>query len=307
MRVAVVIAARDVAAYIGASAGSVLAQTHGDLSLTVVDDGSVDDTAATVTSLKDPRLNLVRDTGRGVSAARNRGAAAAGPADAILFLDGDDWLAPDALSVLVAALARDAQAVAAHAPFAFVTEGAQPGAPGVLDQRAAPGARDLLAPLMLGNLFANGGHVLIRAEAWAAAGRFREDLAFAEDWEFWLRLALQGGFVAAGGGPVLFVRRRSGSLMDGAATRLEAYRPALAAIADNTDLQARFGARRFAQLLRRTERELCWTVGRALLRRGDAAAAWPLLRRGLWGRPRPHRVLALLAALLRSTDQKRRM
>jgi hypothetical protein len=31
-----------------------------------------------------------------------------------------------------------------------------------------------------------------------------------------------------------------------------------------------------------------------MLRRGDAAGAWPLLWRGVWGRPRPQR-LALLA------------
>ena len=44
MRVAVVIPARDVAPYIGAAIGSVLCQSHADLTLTVVDDGSVDNT-----------------------------------------------------------------------------------------------------------------------------------------------------------------------------------------------------------------------------------------------------------------------
>jgi hypothetical protein len=82
--------------------------------------------------------------------------------------------------------------------------------------------------------------------------------------------------------------------MDGAATRMESYRPALAAAAGNRDLAARLGERRFAGLLRRAEKELCWTIGREVLRRGDAAAAVPLLRQGLWGRPRPQR-LGLLA------------
>ena len=196
MRVAVVIAARDVAPYIGAAVNSVLSQSHADVSLTVVDDGSVDDTRAVVGSFDDTRLHLIRETGRGVSAARNRGAAAVSGSDALLFLDGDDWLAPDALRRLVMALAQDPAAAAAHAPFAFVAAEASPAAPGQLDRRAAPSAPDLLSPLMLGNLFANGGHVLIRTAAWAAAGPFRDDLAFAEDWEFWLRLALQGPFVA---------------------------------------------------------------------------------------------------------------
>jgi len=299
MRVAVVLAARDVAPYIGAAIDSVLTQSFPDLSLTVVDDGSIDDTRAIVAAYDDPRLHLLADTGRGVSVARNRGAAmAAGDADAFLFLDGDDWLAPDALRRLTTALAQDAGAVAAHAPFAFVAAEASPVTPGRIDRRAAPRARNLLPQLMLGNLFANGGHVLIRSNAWAAAGQFREDLAFAEDWEFWLRLALQGPFHALGGAPLLFVRRRAGSLMHGAATRIDSYRPALAALAANTAIASRLGARRFTRLLRRGERELAWTLGRERLRRGDAAGAWPLLRRGVWGRPRPQRLLVLAKALI---------
>jgi glycosyltransferase involved in cell wall biosynthesis len=299
MRVAVVIAARDVAPYIGVAIESVLAQSHADLSLTVIDDGSIDHTRTVVASFADSRLRLLADTGRGVSAARNRGATmAASEADAILFLDGDDWLAPDALRRLVAALVRDAEAVAVHAPFAFVAAEASPMAPGRLDRRAAPAARNLLPQLMLGNLFANGGHVLVRGTAWAAAGPFREDLAFAEDWEFWLHLALQGPFLALGGSPTLFVRRRAGSLMHGAATRIESYRPALAAVAANPAIAARLGVKRFARLLRRGERELAWTLGRERLRRGDAAGAWPLLRRGVWGRPRPQRLLVLAKALI---------
>ena len=307
MRVAVVIAARDVAPFIGVTIASVLAQTHTDLSLTVVNDGSVDDTRAIVTAFSDARLRVVDETGRGLSAARNRGAAEAPPgADALLFLDGDDWLAPDALRRLTAALAADHDAVAVHAPFAYVASEASPLAPGILDRRAAPGSRDLLPRLMRGNLFANGGHVLIRVSAWATAGTFREDLAFVEDWEFWLRLALQGPFAALRGPPLLFVRRRAGSMMHRDATRMEAYRPVLAAIAANTALAARLGAPRLARLRRRAELELAWTVGREMLRRGDAAGAWPLLWRGVWGRPRPQRLALLALTRAKSAFAKRR-
>ena len=295
MRVAVVIAARDVAPFIAVAVKSVLTQSHTELTLTVVDDGSVDATRDIVAGLSDRRLSLIGEAGGGVSSARNSGAGAAvEDADALLFLDGDDWLAPDAIQRLAAALAQDAEAVAAHAPFAFVASEASPAEPGKLDRRAAPEVRDLLPPLMLGNLFANGGHVLIRTTAWAAAGPFRENLAFAEDWEFWLRLALQGPFLALNGPPLLFVRRRTGSLMHGAATRMDAYRPALAAVAANAAIAARLGRRRFVRLLRQSELELAWTLGREMLRRGDPVGARPLLWRGVWGRPRPQR-LALLA------------
>jgi glycosyltransferase involved in cell wall biosynthesis len=301
MRVAVVVPARDVAPFVGDAIASVLSQGHSDLSLIVVDDGSVDGTRTVIASFTDDRLHVIDETGRGLSAARNRGAGdpAARDADALLFLDGDDWLAPDALTRLVAALATEPHAVAVHATFAFVAAEASPTAPGMLDRRKAPRVRNLLPKLMLGNLFANGGHVLIRMTAWSAAGPFREDLAFVEDWEFWLRLALQGPFLALGGPPLLFVRRRAGSMMHRDATRMEAYRPVLAAIAANGALAARLGLPRFTRLLRRAEVELCWTVGREMLRRGDASGAWPLLRRGLWGRPRPQRLGVLALALAR--------
>lgn len=302
MRVAVIIAARNLAPFIEDALHSVLAQSASDLHLILVDDGSEDGTADIAARLGgDVRLHILRQTRTGVAGARNRGAAhpAARDADSLLFLDGDDWLAPDALARLIAALAAAPTAAAAHAPFAYVAEQARPSRTGPLDLRAvAPGA--LLPRLLLGNLFANGGHVLIRAEAWAACGGFREDIPFAEDWELWPRLALTGPFVATGGGPALFVRRRQGSLMHGAATRLAAYEPAFAALAANPALAARLGPARLARLLRRARLEAFWTVGREMLRRGEARPALTFLARGFWGRIRPQRLLILGLALWRA-------
>ena len=81
MRVAVVIAARDVAPYIGDAVASVLAQSHEALALIVVNDGSVDDTRRVVEGFQDSRLQLINEIGRGVSIARNCGAEVAQGAD----------------------------------------------------------------------------------------------------------------------------------------------------------------------------------------------------------------------------------
>lgn len=296
MRVAVIIAARNLAAFLPDALRSVLEQSHAALTVILVDDGSEDGMAeAAEAAFSDSRLHILRQPGQGVAHARNAGAGhpAAQNAEALLFLDGDDWLAPTALARLTAALARHPRAAAIHAPFAYVTEEASPTAPGRLDRRAVTGGR-LLPRLILGNLFANGGHVLIRASAWACAGGFREDLRFAEDWEVWPRLALQGPLLPLGGPPLLFIRRRqSGSLMHGAATRLAAYEPALAAIAGNAELRTRLGPARLARLCRRARREVFWTIGRALLRRGEARKALPFLWRGVAGRARPQRIAIL--------------
>jgi glycosyltransferase involved in cell wall biosynthesis len=103
MRVGIVTPAWNMAPWIGAAIRSVLAQTHVDWRMVVVDDGSTDGTPDVVWALSDERLTLLRQVHEGVSAARNRGLLALEPGcEAILFLDADDQLTPNALTRLVA-------------------------------------------------------------------------------------------------------------------------------------------------------------------------------------------------------------
>lgn len=70
---------------------SVLSQTHGDIEVLVVDDGSTDNTADVIEGL-DKRIRYMRQANAGVSAARNTGLEAA-RGEYIAFLDSDDaWL-----------------------------------------------------------------------------------------------------------------------------------------------------------------------------------------------------------------------
>jgi glycosyltransferase involved in cell wall biosynthesis len=278
MHIAVIVPAFNVAAFLRETLLSVLNQTHADWSLIVVDDGSTDATAAVAAGLPDPRIQLIRQDNAGVSAARNRGIRLAGsePSDAFLFLDGDDWLAPDALALLADALESAPWAVAACGRYARV------GANGATRLSAAPPDGCLLERLLVRNLFANGGHLLIRREAIETAGDFRGDLFYGEDWEYWTRLALLGEFAAVRSrAPLLFVRERPGSAMLAHAADFAAYRPAIDAIHGNPAIAVRLGGFRLNSLRRRTEAETAWAVGRELIRHGQRQAGQFWLRRSI--------------------------
>src|SRR5436190_15605234 len=85
---------------------SALAQTHGDLEIVVVDDGSTDDTEALMARRygAEPRVRYIRQANTGVTGARNHGLREA-RGDYIAFLDSDDLWLPWKLEAQLACLA----------------------------------------------------------------------------------------------------------------------------------------------------------------------------------------------------------
>jgi hypothetical protein len=117
-RVSVVMPVWNRAGSVAAAIRSVLAQSHRDLELIVVDDGSTDDTVAIVEAfLANPRVTLLRAAHGGVSAARNLGLEAADGA-VVAYLDSDNRWVPWFLEVMVRLLERQG-ADAAYAGLAL--------------------------------------------------------------------------------------------------------------------------------------------------------------------------------------------
>jgi glycosyltransferase involved in cell wall biosynthesis len=291
MHIGIVTPAYNIAPYLGDAVRSVLAQTHHDWSMTIVDDGSADGTADIAREIPDRRIRIVRQSNAGVSAARNNGLAQTS-ADAVLFLDGDDWLSPDALLVLSRALRDDSKAIAAVGRYARVAIG------GPLGRASPPPSGDLLQTLLVRNLFANGGHLLIRRAALAAAGLFRADLRYGEDWEYWTRLARHGLFVAAPTrAPLLYVRERHDSAYRAMATRPESFAPCMGAIFGDPALLDILSASRLADLRSLAEAENHWIIGRELIRHGQRTEGRGFLLRSLRTAPTFKRMALVLAEL----------
>jgi Glycosyl transferase family 2 len=102
--VSILISSYNYAPYLAASIDSALSQTHREVDVIVVDDGSTDDSPAILSSYGERVVSVLKENGGQVSAlnaafARSRG-------EIICFLDADDVFEPDKVERVVAA-ARD--------------------------------------------------------------------------------------------------------------------------------------------------------------------------------------------------------
>lgn len=112
--ISVIIPAYKTEVYLKRCIDSVLAQTWTNLEIIAVDDGSPDRSGAILDEYakRDPRVTVIHQENKGVSAARNAGLAAAS-GDYIGFVDSDDALEPDMYEVLIR-LAKEHNAPIAH-------------------------------------------------------------------------------------------------------------------------------------------------------------------------------------------------
>lgn len=184
--VSVVLPTRNRARLLDRAISSVLRQSVGDLELIVVDDGSTDDTASVLAACqaRDSRVRAIRPdpAGRGASAARNAGIAAA-RGEFVAFLDDDAEWAPRKLERQLEAI-REGGAGVVYCRFARVAA----------DGRARPigsgaAARGDPWRALLARAFIDTSTLLVRSTALRAVGGFDEDLPRLQDWDLALRLA----------------------------------------------------------------------------------------------------------------------
>ena len=196
--VSVIIPAFNALETLAATLASVRAQTHVNLEIIVVDDGSRDDTALLARRIAedDPRIRVLRQANAGVAAARNHGIQEA-HGQYLAFIDADDLWAPTKIAAQMAALETNGDDFG----LAYCWS-ARIDADGVVstdwDRPLASGA--VLVKLMRGNFVGNGSATLVRADIARAAGGFDSRLHHAsaqgcEDILFYLKAAALTHFV----------------------------------------------------------------------------------------------------------------
>ncbi len=112
-KVSVIIPVYNVKLYLNEAINSILRQTYTNLEIIIIDDGSNDGSEEICVkySQTDNRIRVFHQENRGLSAARNRGLDCM-TGDAVMFLDSDDALRPDAIyKMLTAMIHEDADIV----------------------------------------------------------------------------------------------------------------------------------------------------------------------------------------------------
>ena len=207
-RITIIIPAHDAADTLDTTLRSLAFQTMADWEAVVIDDGSTDATAEVVQRwmAEDRRIRLLRQRQAGVCHARNAGLEA-GRADWGLFLDADDWIAPDYLKHMFAALDGAADAEVACCGYQRVTPN---GA--LLPIQLAPELEHGAFQVLTRNCVVAIHCVVFRRALALAVGGFDPELPVCEDWDLWLRIARTGARFVVVAEALAFYRMRGHSL-----------------------------------------------------------------------------------------------
>lgn len=192
-KVAVIIPVYNGEAHITEAIQSVLIQTFQDFTISVVANGCTDKTIEIVQSFDDPRIVLRNIPKKiGVSRARNMGINTSN-SKYITFLDADDYWHPKKLACQVDALDARPEAGLAYSWVHTVTEAGKPLHP--CNPVKVNGYA--LRQILLSNFIGCGSNAMLKRSTAEHIGGFRTDVICAEDWEYWIKVAVGYSFACA--------------------------------------------------------------------------------------------------------------
>lgn len=205
-KVSVIIPSYNHGQFVVCAVESALAQTHPQVEIIVVDDGSTDDTRLRLSAYKD-KIHYIYQPNKGLSAARNTGILAATGAY-WMFLDADDWIHPRKLELQSHFLDSQPQYGLVYSAWNYVEE--KTGQ--VLAQVRPDVHGDVLKKLLLRNFFFPPGAALVRRLCLDQAGLFDTSLTAAEDMDMWVRIAAAGYAFGYIDHPLFYYRVVRGSM-----------------------------------------------------------------------------------------------
>jgi len=161
---------------------SVLEQDFSDYELIVVDDGSDDNTPSILKAYGD-KIMVLQQSNKGVSAARNRGIAAAS-GRLIAFLDSDDLWLPGKLSAQVTFFKDHPEAVINQTQEQWIRNGGR-----VNPKKRHHKFSGMIFERSLALCLVSPSAVMIKKSLFGTVGIFDEHLPACEDYDLWLRIS----------------------------------------------------------------------------------------------------------------------
>lgn len=182
MLLSIVIPSYNQGSYIRETLDSIFAQDYRPIEVLVLDGASKDDTVEILRSYDAPELRWWSEPDRGVVDAVNKGLARAS-GDVVAIQSSDDFYLPGAFRAAIDALASSGAGLV-YGDVEYV------------DAQSRVSGRTALPPFDLyqytGKLtYIPQASAFFTAEAMRAAGGWREDVSYAADAEFYLRIALR--------------------------------------------------------------------------------------------------------------------
>ncbi len=188
--ISIIIPAYNAEKTIGETVDSVQNQTLSDWELIIINDGSTDNTLSILNPIKDSRIKIFSYPNAGVAVARNRGISKA-RGNYIAFLDADDLWTPDKLELQLAALQKNPAAGVAYSWNYYQYENPADSYADTFQTFEG----NVYPDLLIKNFLQNGSNPLIKKEAIASVGLFDPTIKSCEDWDYYLRLAVNCPFV----------------------------------------------------------------------------------------------------------------
>ncbi|MBO4675413.1 MAG: glycosyltransferase [Elusimicrobiaceae bacterium] len=204
--ISVIVPIYNVAPWLPRCLDSIVGQTYKNLEILLIDDGSTDNSLEICQQYaeKDPRIKVIHQENKGVSAARNAGLDVA-TGEFISFVDPDDWLEKNCYQQVMS-LKTQANMIIFSFYRAFDTQLEKYIFPLQIKQSFYP-PDGLLLYILEQGAFSSCNKLYQRA--WIGEIRFDSFYTIAEDFHFLVQLTRKGGNITQVDIPLYFYYQRS--------------------------------------------------------------------------------------------------
>jgi glycosyltransferase involved in cell wall biosynthesis len=183
-RISVIITTYNRSSYLKEAIDSVMAQDCAEFDLTVVDDGSSDETRSVVKSYG-KKIGYVYQENRGISSARNRGIRSTS-GEHVAFLDSDDLWLPDKLSSQMSFFRANPHALICYTDEIWIRRGRR-----VNPMKKHKKYSGMIFEHCLPLCIISPSSAMFRRTLADEIGLFDENLPACEDYDYWLRVSVR--------------------------------------------------------------------------------------------------------------------